>query len=623
MHLRIAAGRRTHLLQAFCLIVSLLFGGLIRADYVWVGGNTGVGNDDSWNNGANWSGTPGGNPPDGASNQQVRIEDALGATATVGNTVTASAGTNLFVSDNPTNFGTLIVDGGTLNITAGGFSVGGNGNTGGHGTLILSNGGTITLSAGSFNMGHVSNASASFQSQDDGNFFLNGGLFNIAGAGLSAGVALRGNGTLTQNDGTFQMNAGSLVIGRSGGQGTYTMNGGTLILGQTTDSGAQLFVANSSSGIASSGRLTLAANSNAFVRTGGLTIASAGTATVTVNSGSISAGSILVSSASTSSGTLIINGGKVNSTGSFNISDTTGAIGNVIVGDGGTGAATLSTNGGSAGTLYISRNTSFATLTVNSGGTIVMGSNGTLNIVNNSNSTGTFIQNGGLVILNRINLNNNGGTSNFQLNGGEMIINGTISFSNGSPVATQSGGTLTANALVASMNFNGGTLSPGTTTAAGGGAFFGTTSFSAGNVQSPRFKSNYHIHVNVGDNLTNDPLTTNRDLVQVTNGSATFDAGSFIDVDWSGGDLPAVGTLYDVLTTTLGVFITNHSDLSIVSHDPTLQFDYQLVNSNNTLELIVTVPEPASMAVVGIGAIALLGRRRRRTKPMQRFRAPG
>jgi PEP-CTERM motif len=41
-------------------------------------------------------------------------------------------------------------------------------------------------------------------------------------------------------------------------------------------------------------------------------------------------------------------------------------------------------------------------------------------------------------------------------------------------------------------------------------------------------------------------------------------------------------------------------------------FEYHLQSTPNAEQLVVAVPEPAGLALVGIGAVCLVGRRRRR-----------
>ena len=163
MELLSAAFRRTLRARFSSVLAASLVLGLgstVPADYQWIGGDTLTG---KWEDGANWERTLGEPNPIPVAGAQTRVGNNLSPSVNYRSTATIDATTgtantgNLFISDNAGNFGTLIMNGGTLLPSTGFFSVGGNNLTnGGNGTFLLNNG-TVILSSGSMNIGWASN----------------------------------------------------------------------------------------------------------------------------------------------------------------------------------------------------------------------------------------------------------------------------------------------------------------------------------------------------------------------------------------------------------------------------------------------------------------------------------
>jgi hypothetical protein len=298
-----------------------------------------------------------------------------------------------------------------------------------------------------------------------------------------------------------------------------------------------------------------------------------------------------------------------------------------------TTTATVAMNGGTltgAGSYTISRSGGVASLQMSNGYFKNTNNTGVI-IVNNTTagSAGSLLVGGGTFLANTLNVNiGNTGAATLILSQNNVNVPtemslGRITQTGGSAYVHFDGGTLTVGSVsVDGPVFQGGTLSPGTAGAAGGGSGFGTTNFTATIAVNYIQGANSHLHLDLGSNPTNDPNTANRDYVHIltvttgTNhlgetGNATLNG--VIDVDITD---PVYNTLYTVLTVDAatagtGGVLTDNS--TVVSHTDGWTFNKVYTDGGRTLQLQV-IPEPATLGIAGIAFISLLHRRPRRAR---------
>ena len=177
--------------------------------------------------------------------------------ATMGKLTSTGIDYNAGIGGNKGNDnGTVIINGGIINITGGKFAAGIGGGQAGHGGIVTINGGILTVNAGRFGAaigggecGYKNNGKMS--SGDGGNVTINGGEVYANGASRAAAIGggsgdnrvesyAGSGGKLTINDGYVVVKAGdnySVGIGGGYGFGTayghggeVTINGGMLLI---------------------------------------------------------------------------------------------------------------------------------------------------------------------------------------------------------------------------------------------------------------------------------------------------------------------------------------------------------------------------------------------------------
>ncbi len=457
---------------------------------------------------------------------------------------------------------------GTINISAGTFLV--NGTNGGNENIVLgaANGGT--------------------------------GFINVSGTGTItnehetwAGQGTGGTGTLTVSAGTYNARDW-LVAGRSGGTGTFNFtggvvnktNGGVMDIGESFQAGDGT---HSTGTMNVSGSAVINCDSETWIGQGGPTNGSTvGSVGVWNNSGgTYNAHNWIAISRNGATGTMNLSGGSIVKDGNGNI--TSSGIGAVNHTNGtltNTSSETWLAEGGT------SMNWNFSGGTENLGSVSVGRAGGAVAVMNVS---GTAIFNAGTVGLGVFDsssgtINLSGGTFTADRVRAGQTINAVEQVSTGSKAFNFTGGELVVNHfdLSSLLNTGNGTLSPG------GDGLIGLTTINGGYTQA----STASMNVDIASLSSYDTTTAT--------------ANSLIDgvlsVSLVGGYVPAAGTVYNVFTTTGSL-----TDLPVLSGPAGSLFTEAIVNGN-TLQLTATaVPEPASMSLLGFGAMALVARRRNRT----------
>jgi len=569
--------RKSNLIRAAVLAgLSSIASSAFATDNLWTGAV-----DNNWNTPGNWSlgRVPVAPSPDG-------FDDAVVNTS-VPNIATISSDLAATPRDIVVGSGAGSV--GTVNQTAGTASTGtGNwffvGRDGGSGTYNLtgSSGPVGTFTGKSQGSGSVI---AGGSAATDGRIYVSGqsgapatGVFNINTTGSVTShndlniAAAGGTGTVNLDAGTVNV-GGWLSIGRdegNGGTANWNQSGGTVNVSGNTILGLP-----GTHGIVTMTGGSITTNGEWWVGNGtGGGIQSTGVATI--SGGTVTTHSWVALGREGSQGTLTISGGAN------------------IVKDGG-GAVVVGTNTGGTGIINVN------------GGSFTIAEPGPDNpadpnqVYNNdlvlgelSGASGTLVQTAGTVTIGgdlRIagkNPGETGGTGTYTLQGGTLdLTGGAILPGGGTAVFNFSGGRLKNAANInIPLNQTGGTIAPG--------ASPGTTAMSANYTMGSA--ATYEAELVGGSNTS--------DLITVA-GTATL-AGQLDTVPLGG---MTVGSTYTILTagTLAGAFV--NAPAGTFSQDGVT---YSISYANNAVTLVVTaVPEPTSLALLGLGAGTFLLRRRR------------
>ena len=361
----------------------------------------------------------------GASNTLAHLY-VDGGTVTLGGSSVTNVTGNVSVGD--TVFSTLVIqDTATLNAQGAEFMVGDSNGVPG---AVQQTGGTVNI-AGRTRIGHWPNNTSTYTL--DSGVLHSTGEFNVGWDGtgildINGGTAtfdglfrLNRRGTVNQNAGDTFFNTGLRLGDRNGANtATYNMNGGTarapwISIGDESGTGGQL--------IQNGGAITV----TDWMRVGHWPNNSS---SYTINDGTLAVANRL-SVGWDSSGTMTINGGSIQA-GSFNLGDHPNQSG------------TVTQNGGSVlvtGGMRIAHwpnNTSVYTL--NDGNFTV---NGTTSV--GWDGTGIFTQNGGASQFNNLHVSDSGGSGTVNVAGGTMAVNNFgVGENNGSAgQVIQSGGAVT------------------------------------------------------------------------------------------------------------------------------------------------------------------------------------
>jgi len=384
----------------------------------------------------------------------------------------------------------------------------------------------------------------------------NGQMAAITGGTPSASLLYVDNGGVTQSAGTLKIGETYFLGYDANTSGSYSLSGtGTL------NSGSYGVVGHNGTGLFTQ---TGGSNQVMFLAVGNNTT---GTGTYQFNSGSISvSNNLLVGNSGT--GTFIQTGGTCTCTGASWIGQYTG------------GNGTYQLQGG----------------TLNTQMDCYVGYSG----------TGLFINSGGIHQASSVDLGwVQGGSSTYTLTGSGHLIAGYIQFSQGGGNFIQTGGTCVVNNLLKVSGFRGS---------------IPTYAISAGTLSTPQLSlgqddSTFHeggkfsitggrAIINVG-NYTQNPLATLLSMVDSSGLSPIESTGTAtLSGIWQVTDLGTPPGRIDVLDAAGGISGT-FSQVVL----PNANWSWGI--TGNQLWL-VNAPEPAPLVLLGLGGVALLGRRRSR-----------
>ncbi len=471
--------------------------------------------------------------------------------------------------------GTVILNGGTLNITAGGGTVTNSSiyiGQGANGTLQV-NAGTL-LPARTFVIGYGNDLTktATFNVGAGGFFkitnansaiYLGSGAPGAGNVGVPGQMNTAGNGSI----------ANDLIVGDLAGS-SYTQTGGSITIGGSTFVGRGVngnSTASFSSGTFTTTEFTvfqqaLANQPNtvdisgtAFVQTTPATVQPNGTHNFNVGNGALPTGVNFHIGGSAQ----IVSGNRFLVGGSAAINDSASNI--VVNQDGGTLTTSLDVRVGDAG--------GYATYNLSGLGKIIT----TSGILVGRQGTGRMFQTGGTanaIGSDGLRIGDSEDATKLTNTGLWQISDGTINASN---IALGTNGTGTL-AIVGQ-----------------GGTITGTGTFNANaNLTGTLTTSALSYKLQSGESLTEVVMT----------GAATFGNGTYVVID-PDGNTPTQ-SVYNLLTAA------SITDNGLIFSAPA-GWNYQIVAGGNgqILQATVSIPEPAGLAIVAVAALALQRRRRR------------
>ena len=511
-------------------------------------------------------------------------------------------------------------------------------NVSGTGTLVLTgsntySGGTVIAGGSTLTLGNGTDGTGSI---NGGVITDNGALdFNRTDSALIVLPQIAGTGAVNQiGTGTTTLNGGDTYLGRT------TVSAGTLIIGQAGSLPTGNNVTNNSN-------LDINANSQAGTVNGTGTTVVASEVVLAANSftqGTLNnSGNTLLSTINAGSGTIGTVSGvgtmSVGSGGSYSITGTANQTsltnnGFTVLG----GASTFTTVAGS-GTLTVNSGlnvTNFNQTTLDLNGNMTLNANGigTVGVINGAGSltlgTDSFLQ---LAPVNATFGPTVGTVSNVK----SITLSGSG--------ATQATLDITNNSLVITYANNAGAFNPAIETSVRADIINGFDNYNwdghgitssiaeadaaTGEPYGGNSAVGYADNNDIGDSTIGNNSVLVRftyygdaDLNGVVNISDFDDwlygytggTGSAGDVDWSVGDFAYTGhvTLTD-FDLWLGSYTSGNGSLSTLDH----AIDVSTLSSSQKTELldiVASVPEPTSIGLIGMAAIGLMPRRRRKQK---------
>lgn len=474
-----------------------------------------------------------------------------------------------------------------------------------------------------------------------------------------------GNGTGTSgrvdinNGGSLNTNAAWMFVGNGGGSGTFNVNAGG---SYTTDNDVRFGAGtiNVNGGTFTAARIVGNGGASGQINVSGagsLTTTSAGTANgspdlqnlaVSSFTGSISAARNANfrngATSDMSGGSITTLGGgeiRIGNSGSHTFNQSGGSISTaawMVVGIGAGGNGTFNMSAGSVTSATVNTG-AFTTIGAAGGTGVVNQSGGTWTDTNktmvgeNAGGTGTFNLNGGTLATGRV--ETGAGTGNLNLNGGVLkaLRNETNFISANTTVNVQSGGakidTNGYNVTTGANLIGSGSLEKqgsGTLTLSGNGNSVGNLSVSAGTLYvTGALASSGTITVSgsgsigsgdAGSGITGNVTIAAGGTLDISQGLLTFGSGTtlsfggfdFDDIVGFDVNTAALGTH----TLVLGDFTLDTTNLAHFGEANALALGGGRSAYFTEGSLAVTIiPEPSSTLLAGIGALALLRRRRR------------
>lgn len=524
---------------------------------------------------------------------------------------------------------------GTYNLSGGTRTVNGwhvVGRTGGTGTFNMTGG---TLASGDLRVGQdagsngtVNQSNGTITNNDNGTWAFVGaaggtGEYNLSGGSLSytGGDARLNIGDGAGSRGTFNQTGGTMttkwgMVGVAGGTGEYNHSAGTvsthgwmriaegngttgnyrlsgnavLDIGTEGTPDAGLFQDNllyvgvgagETAATAARGGLEIRDSAVANVSNGMLVGAEGGTGTVTQTGGTVTINNFASIGHSEGAFDPDGSGGPIapfaptSGIGTYTISAGSLSVANDLnVGDNGNTTGTLNLSGTgtvSGGNVFVGKSPN-STGTVNqTGGTFTAGAGGIM-IARDAGSTGTYNLQGGVLNASGSALNFGAGTADFNMTGGRLADASAINF-----FLDQQGGTLAPGAGI------------GITTIDGDG----TNAYTLGSLGTLEIEL---------DGTGFDQLLVNDGLVSLL-GNLDLIAGPGL----AGGEYVILSN--DGTDAITGMF-AGRTEGSTFSEDG-YEFTISYLGGDGNDVALTLVPEPTSLALLGIGAMGLLARRRR------------
>ncbi|MCC6421868.1 MAG: PEP-CTERM sorting domain-containing protein [Phycisphaerales bacterium] len=449
---------------------------------------------------------------------------------------------------------------------------------GGSGSLRVEGGSTLTNNEG---MGAVYYDGEYGQARNGYIGFTAGGTATITGVGSTwtneydLHVGFDGVGSLVVEDGGQAINANGRIADEAGGSALITGNGS-----KWTNSGYLGIGPNQGSGTLNVQAGGYVSSDSGFIRYGSATITGSGSKWDNTNSLSVGNGS---------TGILIVQDGA-------QVSSSVGYVGGYHWS---AGTATITGTGSrwtNTGDFFMSGDNSHAfsevvgTTNVETGGTLDVG--GTLKVWNKGDSTNGLRLQGGTVKAGTLDFDNNVTRFNTNWTGGTLFIDGGSVSNLDAALTVPAAGTLKGTGTIAGSVTNDGTFAPGNSP--------GLMTITGGLTQN----SGATLLMELGGTTTRG---TDYDALDITGG---LSADGTLEVLLVNSYTPQAGDSFDLLD--FGSFNGDFSyDLPNLQQG--LDWDTSAISSTGVLS-VVAVPEPGTLTLLGIGAAALLMRRRRESK---------